>query len=101
MKVTLTDIIKNYEGKDLKIAEDTFFSWRDAFMQTLNLVTKDEQKVGQNIETKAQIFTLGLKIFAEHEIDLSVDDMKLIKDRAGELTTPLVYGRICELFAKA
>jgi hypothetical protein len=97
MKIKVTDAVKNFEGEALQLSETETFLVRDAFMQVLNQLTLEEQKVGQGAEIKAKVFALGIKMFAGKEVELTKPEAELIKERAGELSTPLVYGRICEL----
>lgn len=97
MRIILTDTIKDFKGEPVMITEGMPFTVRDAFMQALNQPTPDEQAGGQGAETKAKIFAMGIKMFQGKEVDLTVDEAALIKERAGIVAAALVYGRICEL----
>lgn len=47
---------------------------------------------------KVKKYELARRIFAaENEIDLNEEEIKLIKDRVGELFSPLIVGQIYEL----
>ena len=51
----------------------------------------------ENGVDKVKKYELAKKIYASDEVDLNEDDIKLIKDRVGEMFAPLVVGQIYEL----
>jgi len=46
---------------------------------------------------KVKKYELAKKIYASDEVDLNEDDIKLIKDRVGEIFAPIIVGQIYEL----
>jgi hypothetical protein len=96
MRINLSAPVLDYEGKPITLDGEAF-TFRDAFMQALNSLTTAERQNGQGAEVKSKIFTLASKMWSGNEIDLTVDQAALVKERAGEVAAALVYGRIVEL----
>jgi hypothetical protein len=46
---------------------------------------------------KIKKYELAKKVYASDEVDLDENEIKLIKERVGDLYTPLIVGRIFEL----
>ena len=95
MKITLTDTVKNYEGKP--IVEDGTrknLTLRDVFAVALNNLAPEEQLTP---EQKFKVFELSKRIFEDTVIDLTVEDAVLIKERVGIVYSSLIYGRVCEV----
>jgi hypothetical protein len=46
---------------------------------------------------KVKKYELAKMVFANDEVDLNEDDIKLIKDRVGEMFPPIVVGQVYEL----
>jgi hypothetical protein len=59
-----------------------------------NLGTVDGERLVA--EKKSQLFQIQMKLFKNPEVSFTVDQLALIKERAGIICAPLVYGRICE-----
>ncbi len=94
MKVDVSGVIKNYEGKPLKESGNPL-TWRTVFSAALNATAEREVRTA---EDKAKSFQISNKLFKDKEVKLTVDDMAFIKERVGKFFSPLVYGRTCELF---
>jgi hypothetical protein len=52
------------------------------------------------LKLEAKFFQLSVKLYKDKEIDLTVDEAALIKERVRVTYGPLVYGRVCELLDK-
>jgi len=46
---------------------------------------------------KIKKYELAKKVYSNVEVDLNEDEIKLIKDRVGELYAPVIVGQIYEL----
>lgn len=46
---------------------------------------------------KVRKYELATKVFINDEVDLTVDEITLIKDRVGEVFAPIIVGQIYEL----
>ena len=63
-------------------------------MALVNAILAPVQKeTGMEKVTK---YELAKKIHGQDEVELSVDDIKLIKDRVGEIYAPLIVGQLYE-----
>lgn len=111
MRINVLDNIKDYEGnivKDRKVDSDgnqvlennrPVFepqTLRTIFIQSLNSTAPGETLTA---ESKAQIYYLSTKLYSSKEVDLTESDRDFIKDRVSKIyNSPLIYGRICDLF---
>lgn len=97
MKVKVTEVIKNYDGTDLKM-DDKPLTWRGAINISLNNFQDHERP---NAETKVRCFQLTMLCQTNDEPDLSITDKAFILDRiALIMNSPLIYGRALEFFEK-
>lgn len=48
-------------------------------------------------EEKLKLFKLGMKLTDSGEVELSSEDIVLIKNRVNKIYSPIVYGRCCEV----
>ena|SRR5664280_2926927 len=48
-------------------------------------------------EQKVKIYALTTKLYSKKEVDLTLNDRAFLKERAGKVYGPLVYGRICDI----
>jgi hypothetical protein len=94
MKIDVTDTIKNYDGKIVK-EDNNPLTLRTVFVASLNATEKGEVRTA---EDKAKAFQISSKLYDNNEVKLTVDDMAFLKERVGKFFSPLVYGRVCELF---
>jgi len=107
MKINIRDTVKDYKGEDMMTAEkeggkERKMTTRDALNAVVNgvEVTQQGQQALISAEDKAKIFQLSSKLWnVSKEIDLSVEELAFIKDRAWKVAniTPLVYGRVVDL----
>jgi hypothetical protein len=101
MKIKVTDPILDYpKDGDPKPVEspDGPLTFREVFNQALNSFTPNETIPA---EKKSKMFQITLKLYAGNDVDLTVDEASLIKERVDVIyNSPLVYGRVCELLDK-
>lgn len=96
--IALTNRIteKNEEGKDVIVQKDVTLR---QICENALLVERTDPRTGQMIKPingveKMQRYNLALQIHnAKSEIDLSVDDIKLLKDLIAEIGSPLIVGQ--------
>lgn len=93
MRLKVTETIKDYEGKALP-ADDGELTFRGVFSTALN-----NAAAGEDIpaEQKGKLFAISVKLFSSSEVNLTSDEVALVKERVGKvLGSPLVYGRVLE-----
>ena|SRR6185436_12502090 len=93
MRINTTQVLKNYEGKEI-LEDDKPITLRDVFSIGLNSQLPDEKMTA---DQKAKIFQITTKLYTNNEVDLTVDQLALIKEQVGKVYNPLVYGRVCEI----
>lgn len=101
MRIDTRQTLKDYEGNDIKetkvkngVSEETPLTIRDVISIALNSQFRDEVFTA---EKKAQIFQLSLKIYKDNEVNLTAEEIVLIKEQVGKIYNPLVYGRVSEI----
>ena len=94
MKIKVTDTIKKYDGSEL-IEEGKPLLLRTVFDVALNNTIPGEDAMTS--EQKAKAYQLTLKIYANNEVDLTLDDRTLLKERVSKTYNPLVFGRVSDL----
>ncbi len=99
MRLKVTDPVKDYEDKPMLTSDDggkttREFTYREAIVTALNAVDRDEVMPP---ETKAKVYLITTKLYAKKEVDLTLSELTLIKERAGKILTPVVYGRLIEI----
>jgi hypothetical protein len=107
MKLDMRTQIRDYEGNVVKFKEDPnddkeelkVLDYRRAFSISLNTpsVKEDGQPEQLSAEQKARVYALSSRIFSKPKPNFSLEDLQFIKERAGKVCTPLLYGRICEI----
>ena len=66
---------------------------RNYLAVALNNAAQSENEVFTP-EQKAKIYELTTKLYKRKEVDLTLDDLSFLKERAGKVYGPLIYGRI-------
>ena len=94
MKIKVDQILKDYEGKDIKLKND-LLKIRDVISTSLNSVDPQEK---MSAEDKNKAYQISVKLWSKKEINLTLDDRKFIKDRVYKIYSPLICGRISDLF---
>ena len=98
MKINIATILKNFKGEDL-IDEQTKkpIIARDIIAIAINSETQEHRMTP---EKKNQAFQIGIKLYAHDEVDFTVEQAAFIKERVAIFYSPLIVGRINELFEK-
>ena len=96
MKIKVNIPILDYDKKPIVDAQTKEpVTYRKVFANALNALQENETMTG---DQKTRIYQISLKLYDSDEVDLTVDQMSLIKDRVAKFYTPLLFGRTCELF---
>lgn len=110
MKISLDHIFKTLEGDDFitpkRVTKDgevttveESFTFKAACINSLMNVPAQEKLSG---EEKVRRATLAEDIFrADGEIDLQIDDIKLLKDLIGEMGSPLIVKQAWDILDPA
>ena len=87
MKIDLNYVFKTLDGTPIK-NEEKEFTMKSACVNALTLSVPNERISG---EDKVKRAILAEDIYrAENEINLNVDDLKMIKDLIGQVGSPLI-----------
>ncbi len=100
MKIDMTKTIKNLIGVDLENPESKLpkkepLTMKIVCTNSLLTQTQDDQNINGN--EKAKRFELAMRVYTEKEIDLDIDELKMIKDLIGKIYGPLVVGRAYQI----
>ena len=100
MKIDMTKPIKNLIGVNLenpncKLPKKDPLTMKIVCTNSLLTPAQEDKNIDGN--EKAKRFELAMRIYTEDEIDLSIDELKLLKDLIGKLYTPLVVGRAYQI----
>lgn len=96
MKIKVTESLKQMNGKPM-VDQDDNGKPVEATIRTVlvnALLSPVPEEKGMD---KVAKYDLAQRIYKEDEVDLNETDIKLIKDRVGELFAPLVVGQIFNL----
>ena len=98
MKITNLDFaLKDEFDKPLPYREETWFTFKDACIKAvLTPVQGDDEKQKAD---KYDIY-LKLKYAKNNEIELSVDDAKVLKSAIGKIHPQLIMGQCFEIIEK-
>jgi|GEM_PF-3784530 len=92
MKINLEDVILNLDDEPIKDNGLALTTGRVAVQALASGHPQDGPQV------KASKFELALKLHGQKSADLTVEEIKLMKDAVGTgFFTPVVYGRFCAL----
>lgn len=94
MRIDLRKNILDYEGRALPGQNGKPEVLRNIFATSLNTVVDGEVLT---TEIKNRMYELTTKLYAHKEVDLTIDERKLIKDRVALLYGPLVFGRVSDI----
>lgn len=102
MKIETEVVLKNLDGEELKDAsvkgESTNVTLKICLINAL-LSPLGQGKTEAGTE-KLKKFNLAKKINDNKEVDLSADDIVLLKNRVGEVYPPLIVGQVYELLGE-
>ena len=93
MRVKVSAPVVDYEGNPIADGKSPL-TYRKVFTVALNAFDEKDKPAPEQM---AHIYALSVKLYDSTEVDLSVEDATLIKERVGKTFNPLVYGRTCDL----
>jgi len=97
MKINGAQILKSYDGSDLKDPEGKPVQLRTIIANALNSTEKDEKQTG---EMKIKLYQISLKFYESDELDLTNEQLVLIEQRVAKFYNALIVGRVAELLNK-
>lgn len=95
MLVNVSEVLKNIAGETMKDMIDGEAVDATVKMAIVNAVLSPVQK--ESGIDKVKKYELAKKVFNDSEVDLDEDEIKLIKERVGEVFPPVIVGQIYEL----
>ena len=97
MKLDVETILIGLDGKELKDGT-TLCTFKTVALNALLASFPDEQNLSG--EDKFKRYQLAMKINANSEVELSVEEAALIKQLVGKGFAPLVVGRMFEMIER-
>ena len=95
MKLNPTEVLRDYRGNPIRMG-DADMTLRDAVTTALNAL--DPQRL-LTAEKLNKAFQISVKMHsAKDTVNLTVDDMAFIKERAALVYNALVFGRLSQMF---
>ena len=99
MKVNTETILTTIQGQPLK-DKDTNGQVIDVTVKTVIINAILIPKQNETGIEKVQKYELAKKIYSSPEVDLTVEEIVLIKEKVGEAFAPIVVGQIWNLLEK-
>jgi hypothetical protein len=93
MRVKVTDQLTDYEGRKLVDGTEPV-TFRRVFVTALNTFADNDRP---NPQQMALIYNLSSRLYEGSEVELTLEEAALIKERVGKAFNPLVYGRTVDL----
>lgn len=95
MLVKVNILIKNMEGVVMQDNVDGEAVDATVKMAIVNAVLSPVER--ENGVEKVKKYELAKKVYASDEVDLDEEEIKLIKDRVGEVFAPIIVGQVYDL----
>ncbi len=95
MLVKVNVSLKTLDGQGMKDNVDGKAVDATVRMAMVNAILSPVEK--ESGIDKVKKYELAKKIYASDEVDLNEDEIKLIKERIGEVYAPIIVGQIFEL----
>lgn len=94
MKINFNIELKDMDGKPIMETKDKPLLLDKVCVNAVLSEIPDEKTTG---EQKLQRFQLAKKIYGAGEIDVTAEEIVLLKDKIGKLYLPLVVGQVFEI----
>lgn len=91
MKLNVEQVIKDYEGNDLMEGKK-IVTIKHVIVTALNNMSEN-----MSVDDKIRAFNISVRVTLGGEVELSLDDRKLIKDKMGKIYAPVIIGRVIPL----
>lgn len=92
MKIT-NQVLKAYDGSDLEV-EGKKSELKNVL---LNCLAYEDKDLKMTAEEKMRAFELSMDLYKNNEADFKVEDIVFIKQRLLKITSPLLYGQVCNI----
>lgn len=100
MKVDVTQILTDYQGKDLTQGpKKEKLELRSVISTAVNTMNLQGEK-SMTSEEKNKAYQISTRVWSKKEVDFTVEQLAFIKEKVGKVYNPLVYGRICDIIEK-
>ena len=94
MKIRFDETMKDLDGKAI-IGDGKDLTLKQVACNALNLMFQDEQNLSG--EEKAMRGLLAMRIYANPDLDLTIDDVALIKKLIGKGYVPLIVAQVWDI----
>ena len=97
MLLNVLQVVNDYQGNPIIDETNNSRTFRDLAMYVCNTFSKGEDPTP---DVKSRLFQISLKLWqadSSGNADFSVEELALIKERAGRVGLPLIAGRIAEI----
>ena len=95
MKIDVEQVLTTISGEVLEIAEDTPITVKKTCVDVLLAITEADK--GSNGEQKLRYYNLANKIQSGGEVDLTAEEVVLLKERIGTICPTLIVGKMFEI----
>ena len=92
MKINVLQPLNDYEGKPL-IENKKPVLLRSVIISALNFTSKEAKQ--PTAEEKMELYQLSVKVWNTDEVDLTSEQISMIKKNTAEMFAPLVAGQTC------
>ncbi len=89
MRIKVTDVLTDYEGRQIYDGKEPV-TYRKVFATALNTISEQDRPPAEEM---ARIYELSVRLYSGAEIELTIEDAVLIKEKVGKVYNPLVFGR--------
>ena len=94
MKLDPNEVLRDYKGRPIKLGENDM-TLRDAVTMAVNAL---HPRKPLSAEQLSKGFKISVKMHSETAVNLTVDEMAFVKERAVLEFNSLVFGRLSALF---
>lgn len=99
MKFIIGDKVKNLEGKVVKSRDpDTGEEEELTYAVAIGglCLAEDPDRTQSNKENKRLAFGIASKVYSQNEVELSVEEVNYLIEKAGRVSNPFIFGRLDE-----
>jgi hypothetical protein len=98
MKINFEQTLKDMDGKDITEGKEKKVLTLDKVC--VNALLSENQDDRQSGEDKLKVFQLAKKIYGAGEVEVTAEEIVLIKNKVGRFYLPLVVGQVYEILEK-
>lgn len=98
MKINFNEALTNLDGSEIKGVDGKVFTLRIAACNALSAVFDDEPQLSG--EEKARRGLTAMRVYSNPDVDLSVEDIAIIKKLIGKAYAPLIVAKAWGILEK-